>query len=97
MSGFSTPTQPPAPSLLMPQRETAAALCVSERTVFDLAARGELRRVRLPGCCRVLFDRTDVLALIERAKAPPAARGTTATDRPAAPSTPTTTNERNTP
>lgn len=79
----------PAASLLISQRETAVALRVCERTVFDLAARGELRRVRLPGCNRVLFDRADVLALIERAKAPAAAPGTTHSD--------TTSIERNSP
>lgn len=69
MSNLSTTSPaPPTASLLVPQREAAALLCVCERTVFDLAARGELRRVRLPGCSRVLYDRADVLALIERAK-----------------------------
>ncbi|MFN0012102.1 MAG: hypothetical protein ACKVS8_10715 [Phycisphaerales bacterium] len=94
MSTFSTATPGTAAApLLVSQREAAVALCVCERTVFDLAARGELQRVRLPGCSRVLFDRADLLALIARAKAPPTAPGTTTATDTTTP-TPTTHHER---
>jgi excisionase family DNA binding protein len=47
---------------------TAEYLGVKRRTVFRLMESGELRPVRLPGVRRLLFDKHDLDALIEKAK-----------------------------
>ncbi|MCI0350196.1 MAG: helix-turn-helix domain-containing protein [Acidobacteriales bacterium] len=51
---------------LLSRQAAAAYLSVCERTVRNLARRGELPEVRLAG--RVLYDSLDLDALIERQK-----------------------------
>lgn len=45
--GLTENTGPGQTTLLLTQPEAARLLAVSERTLFDLAARGEIRRVRV--------------------------------------------------
>ncbi|MCX5672238.1 MAG: helix-turn-helix domain-containing protein [Planctomycetota bacterium] len=53
-------------ALLLDLHEVARALRVSERTVWGLARRGDLRAVRIGR--RLLFDPADLRAFIERQK-----------------------------
>jgi len=52
---------------LTSMRDTARALCLSERTVFTLVRQGKLRPVRIGS--RVLFDAVDIRAFIDASKA----------------------------
>jgi hypothetical protein len=62
-----------APHLLLTARQTAVALAISERMLWELTARGELNPVRLPGRgskARALrYDVRDLRAWIDRLKA----------------------------
>lgn len=51
-------------ALVLTITEAAETLRVSRRTVYELLARGELRRVKLGKCARIPYD--DVRSLIER-------------------------------
>jgi excisionase family DNA binding protein len=55
-------------ALLLTARQAAAALAISERTLYTLTKRGELPAVRIGAAVR--YDRRDVQALIERLKGP---------------------------
>ena len=59
-------TPPDAERRLMDYTRLAAYLGVSQRTAKQLAADGEIRKVQIGH--RVLFDRADVDAYIERVK-----------------------------
>ena len=63
---INTPDTTP---LLVDTREAARLLCVSERTVANIVARGDLTPVRLGRSVR--FDINDIRALIERKKNTP--------------------------
>jgi Helix-turn-helix domain len=72
-SRFEVTTVIPVGPRVLDVKAAARYLCISEDAVRDLAARKELRRVRLPGVgnrdlTRVLFDRQDLDALVERMK-----------------------------
>lgn len=58
--------KPPIERVLYKEREAAAVLNCSQRTVRNLADRGELPRVRFLASVR--YDRADLLAFIERSK-----------------------------
>jgi len=69
----------PLPPRLLDVRRLADYLSVPAATVYDLAARGVLRRVRIPlpegeELRKLLFDRDDVDRMIEAWKDPGAAR-----------------------
>lgn len=73
---WSRPThRDEAPRLLLTAREAAAALRVSERTLFTWSKEGRLPVVRLGGCVR--YDESDLRRLIEACKTP-AGKGTSA-------------------
>jgi excisionase family DNA binding protein len=64
----------PGLKLLLTAREAAGALSVSERTLWELTASGELPVLRLPGRgkARALrYDVADLRAWIDRLKAGP--------------------------
>lgn len=52
--------------LLVPQREAARLLSVSERTLFAMRERGEIACVRLGP--RILYSTDDLLKWVERRK-----------------------------
>ena len=56
----------PLPERLLPVREVAARLEVSEATVYKLCARGELAHVRFGNAVRI--GRADLAAFIERGR-----------------------------
>jgi hypothetical protein len=68
-SGAGVPAGP-SPRRLWGLGDTAQYLGVSPWTVRELEWKGTLRRVRLPGVRRLLFDSLDVAALVERSKRP---------------------------
>lgn len=53
---------------LLSTSQTARYLGVTERTLYNLVARGGIRPVKLPGIVRTLFAREDVEALVEAGK-----------------------------
>ena len=55
---------------LLGLKEAAAYLGISDWTLRKLMAERHLAPVRLPGVCRLLFDRTDLDRLIERSRLP---------------------------
>ncbi len=59
-------TETPMEPLLMTARQTARALCISERLLYSITKLGELKAVRCGR--RVLYDPADVRAWIESAK-----------------------------
>lgn len=61
-----TPPKPPAERVLLKEREAAAVLDCSPRTVRNLADRGDIPRVRFLSSVR--YDRADLLAFIARSK-----------------------------
>ncbi len=64
-AGRSVSETAPTP-MLMTTKQTAVALQVSERTVFNLCKAGDLSPVRIRGSLR--FDRRDIENMIENAK-----------------------------
>jgi hypothetical protein len=55
---------------LLGLKGAASYLAVSDWTLRKLMAQSQLAPVRLPGVCRLLFDRTDLDRLIERSRLP---------------------------
>jgi excisionase family DNA binding protein len=67
-------TRPPAEALrlLLTARQAAEALAVSQRTLWELTARGELTPIRLPGRGKaraIRYAVTDLEIWIQRRKA----------------------------
>jgi excisionase family DNA binding protein len=62
----NAPATPAAEPLLLTAREAAAALAISERTLWQLTKDGAVRCVRLGRAVR--YDRRDLIALIEQRK-----------------------------
>ena len=58
--------QPLAPTQLLTAREAARTLAVSERTLWSMTRRGDVRPVRFGRAVR--YDAADLVALVERAK-----------------------------
>ena len=56
--------------LLVDARTAAILLSISQRTLWTLTRRAEIVAVRIG--CRVLYDRRDLIAFIDRAKKRPA-------------------------
>ena len=74
---------------LLTARQVAEQLAVSQRFVYDLAARGDLPVIRLGAVLR--FDQADVEAFVQASRVPAAVKpsaanaGRAATVRPSAP------------
>ena len=68
-----TPRGPNVPRLLFKSREAAEALGISERTLWELTARGEIPVIRIPGRGKearsLRYDVDDLRAWIDRQKA----------------------------
>jgi excisionase family DNA binding protein len=60
------PTAPEVEPLLLTARQAAAALSISERTLWQLTRDGAVRCVRLGRAVR--YDRRDLIALIDQRK-----------------------------
>lgn len=64
---MTSPDTDKVPTLLWTSREAAKALAVSERTLWSLTQRGDIRCVRIGRAVR--YDPTDLRAWIEACKA----------------------------
>ena len=63
---FHQRTEQTIEPMLLTARQAAKALCISERTLYSITQRGDLRAVR---CGRLVrYDPADLRAWIERAK-----------------------------
>ncbi|WP_428937284.1 helix-turn-helix domain-containing protein [Fontivita pretiosa] len=67
-SGFSA-ARPAPPRLLLTPREAAAALAISERSLWNLAQTGQVRRLKIGRAVR--YDVRDIEAFIARRKEVP--------------------------
>lgn len=63
------PDMPPIPAMLLTARQTAAALALSERTVFRIIRSGALPALHINGCLRI--DTADVRTYVDRLKGAP--------------------------
>ena len=72
MNLFKPPRANNVPRLLLKSREAAEALGISERTLWELTARGEIPVIRIPGRGKearsLRYDVEDLRAWIDRQK-----------------------------